>query len=914
MTLDADQQLKEKRQIVEGQIYLKYLNLNEQDWLTYDLEELHSNIKSYASLIFPDQLSEEDFWQIYLNLRAKIDVSVKDAQVLTNHDKKYVDWYDDEFKSSIDHFYWKRFKAYLEKNSAISRSVLTKLNTDSDRIVKKLGDPRGEPFIIKGMVIGSVQAGKTLSYSSVINKAIDAGYILVIVLSGTTESLRSQTQERINSDVIGKTFLENISEGLERHVGVGLIDKEKGFATVETSVKNDFNLVRRRSFDLDHQVAPSAIIAKKNVSVLKDINRWLSSSNKKTNVPVLLIDDEADNASVNTAQEHEDPKAINREIRNILQNCNRITYLAYTATPMANIFIKPDEYMENDYDDLFPSDFFVGLQAPSNYCGGEYFFTNEETSSNVIVEITDNKNTLPIKHKKTDPLVEIPESLIEAIEYFYIAAAIKDIRRKSGEINLQIKDNNFDSSLINVSVYQNRQNDIKPFIQYETNRIHEALRAYAGVPDTNNESILRLKRLFDEFVIGENIPTWKEVLASLKVMDKPEVLSINGDSPDNLEWNLNSYTKAIVIGGYILSRGLTLPGLTVSYILRSSQAYDTIMQMGRWFGYRDGYRDLVKLWCTPVARMNYSHITDVLSELNSMIASMERDKLSPRDFGLRIRSHPDLLVTARNKMRGAIEWEELVSFSGTTLQTFVFGKSEENRIQNENISLLFINKIKNNLKPESISEDRHILFDKVPFDFIHQYLNEYKIHKYNNRLGDHDLLMRYIEKHRYGLFAEWDVAIFAKKSGGNIVEEIQKDFKTIYYEERSIYYHENFDIEKYPDYKNCIFLSGNRTIGAARTALVGLEDGQTDSVRVKPILIIHFLEAIKPKERKISAKKRTIPSELESYVGNKYVALTIIFPNNNDKDDNVTYKVTQKYFDDHFITGIVGGEAEEEEI
>jgi hypothetical protein len=338
------------------------------------------------------------------------------------------------------------------------------------------------------------------------------------------------------------------------------------------------------------------------------------------------------------------------------------------------------------------------------------------------------------------------------------------------------------------------------------------------------------------------------------------------------------------------------------------------MQMGRWFGYRDGYRDLVKLWCTPVARMNYSHITDVLSELNSMIASMERDKLSPRDFGLRIRSHPDLLVTARNKMRGAIEWEELVSFSGTTLQTFVFGKSEENRIQNENISLLFINKIKNNLKPESISEDRHILFDKVPFDFIHQYLNEYKIHKYNNRLGDHDLLMRYIEKHRYGLFAEWDVAIFAKKSGGNIVEEIQKDFKTIYYEERSIYYHENFDIEKYPDYKNCIFLSGNRTIGAARTALVGLEDGQTDSVRVKPILIIHFLEAIKPKERKISAKKRTIPSELESYVGNKYVALTIIFPNNNDKDDNVTYKVTQKYFDDHFITGIVGGEAEEEEI
>jgi hypothetical protein len=907
MTLDADQKLKEKREIVESQIYLKYLNLNEQDWLSYDLEELQNNIKSYASLIFPDQLSEEDLWQIYLNLRAKIDVSVKDAQVLTNHDKKYIDWYNEEFKSSIDHFYWKRFKTYLEKNSAIPRSVITKLNSDSDRIVKKLGDPRGEPFVIKGMVIGSVQAGKTLSYSSVINKAIDAGYILVIVLSGTTESLRSQTQERINSDVIGKTFLENDANGLERYIGVGLIDREKGFATVETSVQNDFNLIRRRSLDLDHQVAPSAIIAKKNVNVLKDINKWLSSSNEKTNAPVLLIDDEADNASVNTAKDHEDPKAINREIRNILQNCNRITYLAYTATPMANIFIKPDEYIEGDYEDLFPSDFLVGLQAPSNYCGGEFFFTNEETSSNAIVEITDNENVLPIKHKKTDPLIEIPGSLIEAIEYFFIAAAIKDLRRKSGEINLKIKDNNFDSCLINVTVYKNRQNDIKPFVQYEVDRIHEALRAYAGVPDTNNESILRLKRLFDEFVIGENIPTWKEVLALLKVIDKPEVLSINGDSPDNLEWNVNNYTKAIIIGGYILSRGLTLPGLTVSYILRSSQAYDTIMQMGRWFGYRDGYRDLVKLWCTPVARMNYSHITDVLSEFNSMIASMERDKLSPRDFGLRIRSHPDLLVTARNRMRGAIEWEELVSFSGTTLQTFVFDKSEQSRIHNQNVSLNFINKIKNYLKADSLIEERHILFDRVSFGDIYDFLNEYKIHKYNNRLGDHDLLMRYLEKHQHGLFSEWDVAIFAKKSGGNVVEEIRKDFKSIFYEERAIYYDESFDKEKYKDYKNSIFLSGNRTIGAARTALVGLEDGQVSTDRTKPILIIHFLEAI-------SSKTRKIPSELKDYVGKKYIALTLIFPNNNDKDDNVTYKVNQKYFDDHFITGNIGGESEEEEV
>ena len=897
-----DRQIKERKKImIEDQIYRKYLTLDEAESSSYDLEVLQSDIKKMVDSIFPDQLNEDDEWEIYQRLRVKIDVVVPEAKVLTDPNKKYEDWYTDEFIESLDEFYWDRFNKYLEEYTTIPKAVVRRVNTDSTRIVKKLGNPKGAPFLMKGMVVGNVQAGKTLSYSAVINKAIDAGYILIIILAGTTETLRSQTQKRVNRDVIGKTFVENESEGLERFIGVGLIDSQKGFATVVTSEKNDFNLRRKISIDLDQQTAPAAIVAKKNVSVLKDINKWLSSSKRRTNIPVLIIDDEADNASVNTAKDDEDPKAINREIRNILQNCSRITYLAYTATPMANIFIKPDEYKVGDIEDLFPSDFLVGLQAPTNYCGGEFFFTNEETSENAIEIINDNKYLLPIKHKKTDPLSELPNSLIEAIEYFFIASSIKDSRRETGQIDVANSDNKFDTCLINISVYQNRQNDIKPFIENEVDRIYDSIKAFAGMRNIKNDSLDRLKRVFDQKVNDKTHLVWEEVLAKMVTIEKPQVLSINGSSPDRLDWDSKSFTKAIVVGGYILSRGLTLPGLTVSYILRNSQAYDTLMQMGRWFGYRDGYRDLVKLWCSPIACKNYSHITEVLSEFNGMITTMERDKLGPRDFGLRIRSHPDLLVTAKNRMRSAIEWEEFASFAGSHNQTFVFNRDPEVQEANNNYAIALLEKIKDK-RVKGSSNQNHIIFHKIPCGDILSFLRDYKIHTYNGRFGDHDLFMRYLQKHESGILQEWDVAIFVKKAGTSVVPSIKSLFnEEIIYEDRSIY-----DGEGFPKGKNCIFLSTSRSIGAANTVLVGLDKGLTRHDRVKPILIFHFLNS------KLSDKIDT-PEELKKYKDSKFTGITIILPGNNDEDDNVKYKVTQKYFDDHFITGNIGEDFEEYE-
>lgn len=900
MTINNETDLKQqKKSMVFDLIYKKYLNFDERQLDSYTIQVLEEDIKNISEAIFPKQFDDNDRYEISKSFREKIGVIALAARVLTDPKKKYDDWYTDDLIKNQDNFYWNRFKTFLEQQATISKPVITRLDSDSKRIVKKLGNPGGGHFLIKGMVIGNVQAGKTLSYSAVINKAIDAGYILIIVLAGSTEYLRSQTQSRLNRDVIGKTFKKETSTALETPIGVGLISLDKGFHTIETSEEDDFNLTRKRSVDLDQQTAPSAIVAKKNVNVLKDLNKWLRSTGKQAEIPVLLIDDEADNASVNTGKEDEDPKAINREIRNILKNCNRITYLAYTATPMANIFIKPDEYNDEDYEDLFPSDFLVSLQAPTNYCGGDFFFINEETSNLAVEEIEDNENSLPVKHKKIDPIISLPNSLIEALEYFYIICAVKDIRRQKGIIDKKNNDNLFDSFLINVSIFQRRQNDLKPMIENEVDKIYDAIHAYGAIPN-NNSTLIRLKKVFDEKVSKNEDLNWSQILEILQASPKPEVISINRESPDKLNWDIEGNKRKIVIGGYILSRGLTLLGLTVSYILRNSQAYDTLMQMGRWFGYRNGYTDLVKLWCTKTTRRNYSHISLALEEFNDMITTMERENLAPRDFGMRIKSHPEISVTAKNKMRSAIEWQETVSFSDTHYQTYVFDKNQEIQDNNEEAVFTLLDEIKHKIVEKNTQNSPHILFNDVPFNHVYRFLEKFKIHTYNSVFGDHDLLMRYLAKHQSGFLSNWDVAIFAKKSGSNTVESIKNKFnKEIMYEDRTIYFSKDF-----PNDRDALYLSGNRGIGASGTRLIGLEEGQERADRIKPILIIHFLNA---------KTKNDTPENLKEYKNHKFMGITQIIPSYKGEDDSVAYMLNKKYYDDHFITANIGWGEEEEE-
>jgi hypothetical protein len=871
--------------IVEDQVRKIYNQLPESEDMLFDLEKLRELIFKEASDcgFYPDVLDTNDLNIIERNLRSIINVEVRPTSFL-DRNKYAEDWYTSDFINNLDNFYWERYKSKLIDVDQIPIKVVKKVDDDSRNIVKRLGNPKLNSFSVRGMVIGHVQSGKTMSYAAVINKAIDAGYKLIIVLAGLTESLRNQTQDRINSDVIGKDIVD--SEDVDtRIIGVGKINSRKNFAAVPTSKKYDFNKGKFSLIEYDELSGPIAIVVKKNKKVLEAVNKRLASQNNKTGMkktPVLIIDDEADNASVNTADPDQDPKAINHEIRKILNNCSQVTYLAYTATPMANIFIDPDKYHAHDMEDLFPKDFIVGLGAPSNYCGGDFYFNDEiDNDYNPLHSISDSKKIIPSNHKKDHEIQELPNSLIEALNDFFIASAIKDMRRQNGNIGLKRDDDYIDSMLINISRFTDVQNNqIKPLVEIEVEHIFKTLKAFSG-KSLSNALISNLKEAYDRFeLIHEE--SWDDVITSLRKIDEPKIYVANAKSQDSLEFKRSISSKFIVIGGFMLSRGLTIPGLTVSYFIRNTVMYDTLMQMGRWFGYRDGYRDLVKLYMQDQVISNFSTVTNALNELFDSIMYMNSKNLTPEDFGLKIKGHPILLVTAKNKMKAGEELKLSLDFSNSNFQTWSFLRDQDIQKQNFNHTLGFI---------ESISSKREInddciIFRNIDCDDILNFLLNLNIHKSNSYLGvfdDDNFLYKYIKKYQDSDFKYWDFALPLKKVSSNkknLNQEISDILGVdVSYEERSLFY-ETSTAES-------VALSRRRSIASqsARKIGVGL-----DGERKNPILIIHFLKGV------INKQNPDLSQGLESFIEKNFVAAHLDFPPNPHHIKNTeTYVVNKRY-------------------
>lgn len=879
--------------------------MTDQDRIVYkDLAKLRELIKTQAKEFgfYPDKLNDEDIENIEKLIRSRLNIQVRPTNFIDNQDKNYEEWYTKDLIESQENFFWNRYKKYLE-NQSRAPQFIQRLDIDSSQIVSRLGDPRRLSFNVKGMVIGHVQSGKTMSYTAVINKAIDAGYKLIIILAGLTNSLRTQTQARMNKDLIGKDILEgpyekNISS--QKIIGVGQEDNSKAFAHVATNIMQDFNKVKSTDLlEYDSLDGPIIIVAKKNVKVLESINKRLSDQNsggKLKKTPVLLIDDESDNASVNTAKPDQNPKAINREIRSMLSNCNQISYLAYTATPMANIFIRPDDIMSpQDKIDLFPSDFICSLNPPNNYRGGDFYFENytalDDLSNNSfdpIVEIDDYEKVLPLNHKKDHEITSLPKSLEDAVYYYFVAAAIKDYRREKGVIEIFGDDDRLDTMMINVSRFSNVQLiEVTPLIQIMITEIENAIKAFIKVND-DNLIVAKLRDTFNGINLKESL-NWNTVKDSLEKMDDMLVWTANGPSQDELRFDRNTTTKYIVVGGMLLSRGLTLPGLTVSYFIRNTQMYDTLMQMARWFGYRDGYTDLTRVYMPGFVAINFTKVNQAINDLFGTIRYMSKNNLSPKDFGLKVESHSMLLVTAKNKMQNSEELEVSANLSGEHHQTWNFYQDHKIEEANRENTFKLLKKIK---QYKSFDDDSNIIFRNIQLELISNFFANFKTHPNNSHIGtlnkDNDLFTGYINDHRNEELAEWDVGIFCKKNGksGDIVSEIDAllNVKT---------YYENRTIAPKNSYADNLALSTRRSIASPNGRKVGLVDSDDVHERERPILIFHFLKAYKVEGTELREK-------LDDCVGKNYIGLSIFFPNskNNNRAKRV-YRVNMTYLKVH---------------
>ncbi len=639
--------------------------------------------------------SEDQQKQVLLKLQTSLKIQV-DLGVWIQ-EKDHRPWLL-SLKPSINPFFSARYLRFLRLKKRWPQTVVSNLGRSTDDILDLLGNPTEKgKWKRRGLVLGDVQSGKTATYTSLICSAADAGYRLIVLLTGTLENLRRQTQERLDEGFVGFDSSGELKRKKDsRLVGVGLLGANpETQATVFTSRASDFNVatMNQLGLGLSSLKGPAIVVVKKNKSVLNTLETWLRERNVegdgKIHLPLLLIDDEADNASINIAKEG-DASGINKAIRSILALFHRTSYVGFTATPFANIFVNPDSQDEMLEDDLFPRDFIYALHAPSNYLGAHAIF--DETGRSAFVRtILDENGSIPPGHKQTHHIESLPASLCEAMDAFLVANAIRDLRGEGPTHR---------SMLVNVSRFTIIQDRVEQLIRDRLEKIVAAVRNFSKRPvreALDNPHILSLHQVWAKEFSRSGVD-WPQIQATLQDSVVPTTTAAVNQRTKAASLDYKKYDdvglRVIAVGGNSLSRGLTLEGLSVSYFLRTTKMYDTLLQMGRWFGYRDGYKDLCRVWMTAEASAWYSHISDATRELRDEIALMRAQDQSPADFGLAVRSHPDsLLVTARNKMRSAPEVERIVSVAGRLFESVELIRDEETRRRNSAAIRAFLDRV-----------------------------------------------------------------------------------------------------------------------------------------------------------------------------------------------------------------------------
>jgi hypothetical protein len=691
---------------------------------------------------------------------------------------------------------WSRYQYYLRSVKGWPEPTIRSLDETSDEILDLLEDPMADTefFDRRGLVMGHVQSGKTASFTSLINKAFDCGYKIVIVLSGLHNNLRSQTQVRLDEEVIGFT-MKRKHQKEERRVGVGLLP---GYQLTDViSLTNSDN-------DGDFSVAkakvmfnpPILLVVKKNKTVLTNLLHYLRGKNKFAkekqgrdhrvipDLPLLLIDDEADQASVNTADIYLDdgvtidpeyePAKINGLIRDIFHTFEKRAYVGYTATPFANFMIDRESYTQEYGFDLFPKDFIYCLPKPGNYAGpAEYFGLYddpERPQPSLVRQVEQDPQFIPVPHKKEHAPPYLPPNLIESLYAFIVATGLRRLRGQ---------DRQHSSMLIHVTRFTDVQDKVYHLVATKVNDIIMSVRN--GTGNTDHDHALR--KLYQEDFVptsagrkdGGKTFDWPAVRqALLDVLGKVKVKQINGLSSDILDYEENKEQGlyVIAVGGDKLSRGLTLEGLTVSYYLRTSSLYDTLMQMGRWFGYRMGYFDLCRIYTTEILRDYFQQVAIATEDVRAQIVDMAEHGMTPDDYVLRVRAHPDLGITAPNKMRAA----QIVktSYSASLVQTVRFRNSASFFQHNFAATERLLSWLQENCgqrleaadqRPYVSSLPGYHYWDHVPTERVLTFLEQYRTHGLGGRT-DSESWREYISNRLVsGELKEWTVVLVGSGSG-----------------------------------------------------------------------------------------------------------------------------------------------------
>ena len=807
-----------------AQLYLQQLQATQN--LTVD--DIREKVELACQNPGGEELTPQEKNKLITDLESRFQTVIGSERELVGEDEGWSKWLPTR-RGEIDWKYWDRYRKYMSQGG-LPDDVLSRLDSSTDRVLGLIGDPKREGvWDRRGLVVGLVQSGKTGHYVGVINKAVDSGYKVIIVMTGFTESLRVQTQDRIEKGLLGYSLQQdqNIpTRVVKKPCGVAVIEdfRQKNIDSVTTR-RNDFKTAVANNFAIQAGGNPIVFVVKKNASVLKNLLQWVTNfGNKKdekgnsyvSGVPFLLIDDESDVGSIDTQrgavdqhgdinQDH-DPKKINKQIRKLLCLFEQSSYVGYTATPFANVLIHdlvsagidPEDSL-NIGEDLFPRSFIVSLPTPSNHVGPSMIFGStgdgdgrKDLGLPIIrqvkdTELGDEKEDfwMPASHKKShfpryNSRDEIPPSLRKAIYCFILVIAARRLRGDSKEDN---------SMLVHVTRFIDVQGRVYDQIESERQDIVNRLRN-----KTAHDSLIEELRVLwedgDESfrattssisqregkIFQNPLHDWGEIEDELlDAVSSIEIRKINGEAGDVLDYEENENgLNVIAIGGDKLARGLTLSGLSVSYFLRCSKMYDTLMQMGRWFGYRPRYLDLCRLFTTSDLSNWFAHIADASEELRGEFELMANSGSTPKEFGLKVRSHPTMMVTSAVKMAHGTRLQ--ISFQGTMVQTVDFSRKEDVVNGNWRAAETLIEKVEGlGIAPSPVaispfsekSRSNSHSWNGASGDLIVEFLGDYREHK-AARTVKTSKLKEYVQKQlSNGGLGNWTILL----SGGGTSED-----------------------------------------------------------------------------------------------------------------------------------------------
>lgn len=615
----------------------------------------------------------------------------------TGQDIREMGWYPGPSADGV----WTQLKERMIFSGL--EAAIDGINSSTSAIVASIAEPYVHSDRRLGLVIGNVQSGKTANFSAVIAKALDEGYRFVLVLSGIHNNLRKQTQERLERDL-------------------GLIDDARDWFRL-TSADGDFGTAFKDNASSIVSTNKRVLaVVKKNVSRLHNVLDFLRAIDEQTlkKTPFLIIDDESDQATPDSSPTPEnDPTKINQLMREIWAEVHNGTYVGYTATPFANIFMDPNSESTGNLEELYPKDFIHVMPTPKNYFGAERIFglegdTSERVTPDIVREIDKKEQKQLSPEKGVDPTVT--KSLGDAIRWFIVASAIRRSRGQNKKHSTMLihtthrVDPHFamrDAVKVFLGPIQHaaREDDVESFrtiFHQERDRAAELYTGDHGAPSWQ--------------IVSQEIPN---VLRSLRL----SVDNGSAETTERLAYPEDTPQTVIVIGGGTLSRGLTLEGLFVSYFARTSNAYDTLLQMGRWFGYRTAYEDLQRVWLGSGLEDDYRFLATIENEVRMEIRRMAGANQTPKEIGVRVRLHPGRLqITSPAKMKHVKIAQ--ADFEGFRLQTTLFDMDTPSLHDNNVDTSLLLRKA---LTPYRDANDSSLHLD-VPIGKLEDFFKNFHVH------------------------------------------------------------------------------------------------------------------------------------------------------------------------------------------